>query len=504
MIDPLSLSSRVQVAALAPVVSMRCLVVPFKQGVGIQSRLRHLRQRRACASPLQRKIREHFMDKRLTYYILAGMALGVAVGYAVHVGIPQDNVWFGYLTKTFKLLSDIFLNLIKLLVAPLILSTIVVGITHMGDSATLGRIGFRAISWFIFASFISIGLGLMMVNIFQPGIGAPIDNVASAAASIGEVKKLDFWEFILSIFPKNALEALATNNILQILVFALFAGVALSALGEKGAPLVRGADALAEMMLQITHYVMRYAPIAVFGALAAVVAKSGLAILGTYLELVTEFYLSLALLWAILLSMGAIFLGRRIWTLIRYIREPMLIAFSTASSEAALPKLFEQLDRFGVPRRISGFMLPMGYSFNLDGSMMYMSFATLFIAQAYGIDLPIGTQILILLTLMISSKGVAAVPRASLVVITGTLAMFDLPVEGVALILAIDQFLDMGRTATNVVGNAVATSVITKWEGKLEEPDPEFMEHPHAPAHTVHDGARGLDLASDMVKDERS
>jgi Na+/H+-dicarboxylate symporter len=444
------------------------------------------------------------MDKRLTVYILIGMILGVLVGYGVHVGIAADNVWFEYLTKTFKLLSDIFLNLIKLLVAPLILSTIVVGIAHMGDSSALGRIGFRAITWFIIASFISIGLGLLMVNLFQPGVGAPVDSIANAASTIGEVKKLDFWEFILSIFPKNALEAMATNNILQILIFALFAGVALSALGEKGAPLVRGADALAEMMLQITHYVMRYAPIAVFGALAAVVSKSGLAILGTYLELVLEFYASLAILWTILLSIGAIFLGRRIFTLIRYIREPMLIAFSTASSEAALPKLFEQLDRFGVPRRISGFMLPLGYSFNLDGSMMYMSFATIFIAQAYGIDLPIATQILILLTLMISSKGVAAVPRASLVVITGTLAMFDLPVEGVALILAIDQFLDMGRTATNVVGNAVATSVITKWEGMLEVEEPEFIEPPHAPAHTAAGGKAGLELAEDMVTDERS
>jgi Na+/H+-dicarboxylate symporter len=444
------------------------------------------------------------MDKRLTIYILIGMILGVLVGYGVHVGIAADNVWFEYLTKTFKLLSDIFLNLIKLLVAPLILSTIVVGIAHMGDSSALGRIGFRAITWFIIASFISIGLGLLMVNLFQPGVGAPVDSIANAASTIGEVKKLDFWEFILSIFPKNALEAMATNNILQILIFALFAGVALSALGEKGAPLVRGADALAEMMLQITHYVMRYAPIAVFGALAAVVSKSGLAILGTYLELVLEFYASLAILWTILLSIGAIFLGRRIFTLIRYIREPMLIAFSTASSEAALPKLFEQLDRFGVPRRISGFMLPLGYSFNLDGSMMYMSFATIFIAQAYGIDLPIATQILILLTLMISSKGVAAVPRASLVVITGTLAMFDLPVEGVALILAIDQFLDMGRTATNVVGNAVATSVITKWEGMLEVEEPEFIEPPHAPAHTAAGGKAGLELAEEMVTDERS
>jgi len=431
------------------------------------------------------------------------MILGVAVGYTVHQNFAPDSTQFEYLTKTFKLLSDIFLNLIKLLVAPLILSTIVVGIAHMGDSSALGRIGFRAITWFIIASFISIGLGLLMVNLFQPGIGAPVDSISNAAATIGEVKKLDFWEFFLSIFPKNAFEAMATNNILQILVFALFAGIALSALGEKGAPLVRGAEALAEMMLQITHYVMRYAPVAVFGALAAVVAKSGLAILLTYLELVTEFYLSLALLWTILLSIGSIFLGRRIWTLIRYIREPMLIAFSTASSEAALPKLFEQLDRFGVPRRISGFMLPLGYSFNLDGSMMYMSFATIFIAQAYGIDLPIGTQILILLTLMISSKGVAAVPRASLVVITGTLAMFDLPVEGVALILAIDQFLDMGRTATNVVGNAVATSVITKWEGMLEGEEPEYQATPHAPSHTAAGGKAALELARNKVTKAR-
>ena len=444
------------------------------------------------------------MDKRLTLWILVGMITGIIVGYAVHIGVAPDSAAFENLSKTFKLLSDIFLNLIKLLVAPLILSTIVVGIAHMGDSSALGRIGFRAITWFILASFISIGLGLLMVNIFQPGIGVPLGAAADAAATVGEVKKLDVFEFILSIFPKNAFEAMATNNILQILVFSLFAGVALSALGEKGAPLVRAADALAEMMLQITHYVMRCAPVAVFGALAKVVATSGLAILGSYLELLAEFYMSLVILWVLLLSIGWIFLRNRIWTLIRYIREPLLIAFSTASSEAALPKLFEQLDRFGVPRRISGFMLPLGYSFNLDGSMMYMSFATIFIAQAYGIDLPIMTQILILLTLMISSKGVAAVPRASLVVITGTLAMFGLPVEGVALILAIDQFLDMGRTATNVVGNAVATSVITKWEGMLEVEEPEFVEPPHAPAHTAAAGKRGLDLAEDMVSDTRS
>ena len=444
------------------------------------------------------------MGHRLTLYILIGMILGVITGYMVRVYVPADSDAFTYWLRSFTLLSTIFLNLIKLVVAPLILGTLIAGIAHMGDSSALGRIGTRAIAWFILASLISISLGLIMVNFFEPGAGLNLTVGTHSIAEVGEVKKLDLFQFIEHVFPKNIFQAMADNNVLQILVFALFAGIGLTAIGDKGKPLVRGAEALAELMLQITGYVMRLAPIAVFGALAGVVAKYGLGILGTYAELVTEFYLSLVVLWVILLGAGAIFLRRRIFSLIRYIREPLLIAFSTASSEAAMPKLFEQLDRFGVPRRISGFVLPLGYSFNLDGSMMYASFATLFIAQAYNIPLSVTQQILILLTLMVSSKGIAAVPRASLVVITATLAMFDLPVEGVALIFAIDQFLDMGRTATNVVGNAVATSVITKWEGMLEEPDPANLDRPHAPAHTAHHGARGLDLAEDMVRDERS
>ncbi|HJS12046.1 dicarboxylate/amino acid:cation symporter [Sphingopyxis sp.] len=442
------------------------------------------------------------MGHRLTLYILIGMILGVITGYLVRVYVPADSEAFTYWLRSFSTLSTIFLNLIKLVVAPLILGTLVAGIAHMGDSSALGRIGTRAIAWFILASLISISLGLVMVNFFEPGAGLNLTVGAHSIAEVGEVKKLDLFEFIEHVFPKNIFQAMADNNVLQILVFALFAGVGLTAIGEKGKPLVRGAEALAELMLQITGYVMRLAPIAVFGALAGVVAKYGLGILGTYAELVTEFYLSLVVLWVILLGAGAIFLGRRIFALIRYIRQPLLIAFSTASSEAAMPKLFEQLDRFGVPRRISGFVLPLGYSFNLDGSMMYASFATLFIAQAYGIELSITQQILILLTLMVSSKGIAAVPRASLVVITATLAMFDLPVEGVALIFAIDQFLDMGRTATNVVGNAVATSVITKWEGMLEAPEAPDLERPHAPAHTPHHGTRGLDLRDDIAEGE--
>ena len=347
------------------------------------------------------------MGHRLTFYILIGMILGVITGYLVRVYVPADSEAFTYWLRSFSTLSTIFLNLIKLVVAPLILGTLVAGIAHMGDSSALGRIGTRAIAWFILASLISISLGLIMVNFFEPGAGLNLTVGAHSIAEVGEVKKLDLFEFIEHVFPKNIFQAMADNNVLQILVFALFAGVGLTAIGDKGKPLVRGAEALAELMLQITGYVMRLAPIAVFGALAGVVAKYGLGILGTYAELVTEFYLSLVVLWVLLLGAGAIFLGRRIFSLIRYIRQPLLIAFSTASSEAAMPKLFEQLDRFGVPRRISGFVLPLGYSFNLDGSMMYASFATLFIAQAYGIELSITQQILI----EGDSRGAARQPR---------------------------------------------------------------------------------------------
>ena len=433
----------------------------------------------------------HMLSTQLTRCIMAGMVLGIVVGYLVNqgllAGVMDTELW----VRSFGMLSNIFLNLVKMLVAPLVLATIIAGLAHMNDSAAVGRIGFRAIVWFIIASFISISLGLLMVNLFQPGVGV---DLTAASGAVGEVKKLDLFEFIEHVFPKNVVAAMAENNVLQILVFALFAGIGLTAIGDKGKPLVRGAEALAELMLQVTGYVMRFAPFAVFGAIAKVVAVHGLGILVTYAKLLGEFYLSLALLWTILLGIAFVFLQKRAFQLVRYVREPVLIAFSTASSEAAMPKLFEQLDRFGVPRRISGLMIPLGYSFNLDGSMMYASFATIFIAQAYGYDLSIGTQILILLTLMISSKGIAAVPRASLVVIAATLAMFNLPVEGIALVLAIDQFLDMGRTGTNVLGNAVATSVITKWEGMLQPPMDPDGEEPLAPSDTPEHGKRGLHL----------
>ncbi|WP_295528689.1 dicarboxylate/amino acid:cation symporter [Novosphingobium sp. Chol11] len=436
------------------------------------------------------------MGKRLTLYIVIAMIAGILTGYALNRAYPADSPTLVAIADTLKLLPDVFLHLIKMIIAPLILATLVTGIASMGDSAALGRIGGRALAWFITASLISITLGLVLVNLFQPGVGLQF----TATAPVEALATGDFTlrHFVLEVFPVSALDAMAKNNVLQILVFSLFAGVALAAIGEEGAPLLRGAEALATLMLTITDYVMRFAPFAVFGALASVIATRGVGIIVTYGVFVGEFYLGLLLLWVLLLGMGGIFLGKRIFLLARYIREPLLLAFSTASSESALPKLFEQLDRFGVPRRISGFVLPLGYSFNLDGSMMYTSFATLFIAQAYGIQLSAGQQVAMLLTLMITSKGIAGVPRASLVVIAATLTQFGLPVEGIALLLGVDTFLDMGRTATNVVGNAVATTVITKWEGMLQPPMDPDASAPLPPFDTPEHGRRGLNLDPDQ------
>jgi Na+/H+-dicarboxylate symporter len=438
------------------------------------------------------------MASRLTAYILAGMILGVLTGYAANLWVGGDEAQAKDVAGYFHLLADIFLHLIKMIIAPLVFSTLVAGIAHMGDSAALGRIGGRALAWFVIASLISLTLGLIFVNFFAPGEG--LNLVRSGADSGVNTEALNFRDFILHVFPTSMVGAMAENSILQIVVFSLFVGVALTAIGDKGKPIIALVESLVELMLQVTGYVMRVAPFAVFGALASSVTLQGLGILVTFGQLIGEFYLALGALWLLLFAAGALFLGKRMFKLIRYIREPLLIAFSTASSEAAYPKMLEQLDRFGVPRRIYSFVLPLGYSFNLDGSMMYATFATIFIAQAYGIDLPIATQITILLVLMVTSKGIAAVPRASLVVVAATLGQFDLPVEGVAFILAVDHFMDMGRTATNVLGNAIATSVITKWEGMLEVEEPIDVPHPKAPAHGPAHGRAGLELAADMVE----
>ena len=405
------------------------------------------------------------MPKRFTYWILGGMVLGIVVGYILHATIPDPKeaaIVAGY----FTIITDLFLRLIKMIIAPLVFSMLVVGIAHMGDTESIGRIGLKAMAWFIAASLVSLTLGMVMVNILRPGenLGLPLPE-ASASTNL-KVSALTLKEFVTHLVPRSIVEAMANNEILQIVVFAIFMGVAATAVGERGRQLVAVADEVAHVMLKITNYVMLVAPLAVFAAVAATITTQGLGILVTYGKFIAEFYLCLFLLWLLLVLAGSLFLGPRVITLMRYIREPFLLAFSTASSESAYPRTVEQLERFGVSNRIVSFVLPLGYSFNLDGTMMYCTFATIFIAQAYGIELSFGTQIAMLLLLMLTSKGMAGVPRASLVVIAATLSTFGIPEAGILLIMGIDQFLDMGRSATNVVGNSIATVVVGKWEGE--------------------------------------
>jgi len=366
-----------------------------------------------------------------------------------------------------SILSDIFLRLIKMLIGPLVFSTLVVGIAHMGDASSVGRVFAKALGWFITASLISLVLGMILANLLQPGhnLGLPLPDIGSSANLA--TAKFTVKDFISHTVPKSFAEAMSNNEILQIVVFSMFFGVALAALGEKGKTLVAAIDELAHVMLIITGYVMKLAPIAVFAAMAATVAVNGLEILLRFAVFMGDFYLGLILLWGLLIGAGFAFLGPRVFKLLSLIKEPFMLSFATASSEAAYPKIIDALDRFGVKRKISSFVMPMGYSFNLDGSMMYCTFATLFIAQAYGIELSLGTQITMLLILMLTSKGMAGVPRASLVVIAATLNQFNIPEAGLLLILGVDTFLDMGRSATNAVGNSIATAVVAKWEGEL-------------------------------------
>ena len=420
------------------------------------------------------------MANRLTFYIMIGLVLGIIIGAMMHAAMTPETVTD--VVKWFKMITDIFLRLIKMIVAPLVFATLVAGIVHMGDSASLGRVGAKTMTWFIGATLVSLTLGMVLVNWLQPGVDAGLDLSKAVGSSGIDAKHVDMFTTITEMVPKSIFEAMANTTMLQIVIFSVFFGVALSAVGEKGIPIVKGIDALVEVMLVVTNFVMRVSPLAVFAAMAKAIAVNGLGILLTFGKFIGSFYLGLGVLWVVLLFAGFLVIGPRIIQLIRYIRDPILLAFSTASSEAAYPRTLEALDKFGVPNRISSFVLPLGYSFNLDGSMMYMTFATIFIAQLYGIELTFMQQVTMLLTLMVTSKGMAAVPRASLVVIAGTMAQFGLPEAGLVLILAVDQFLDMGRTGTNVVGNAVATAVVAKWEGQLDKPDPTPIDSAHAPS----------------------
>src|SRR5215212_2320552 len=427
------------------------------------------------------------MAKRLTRYILIALVLGIIAGWAINAaiddGTPESAARSKSIAEYLSIVTTLFLRLIKMIIAPLVFSTLVAGIAHMGDIAALGRVGVRALAWFIGATFVSLTLGLILVNLLHPGVGLGLPIPPATATSGIETAAFNLHDFVTHLVPASIFEAMSTNEILPIVIFSLFFGVALTAIGERGTPIVRGVESLVRVMLQVTDYVMRFAPFAVFTAVASAIAERGPEIIFTFGKFVGSFYLGLLILWLLLIGAAFVIVGPRTRHLVRYIRDPVVLAFSTASSEAAYPRTLEALDRFGVPPRIASFVLPLGYSFNLDGSMMYMTFATIFIAQAYGIDLSLGQEVTMLLVLMITSKGMAGVPRAILVVIAATMSMFRIPEAGLLLILAVDHFLDMGRSATNVVGNAVASSVVARWEGDFEPLEPADIEPAHAPAH---------------------
>ena len=394
----------------------------------------------------------------ITTQIFIGLAIGIAVGHffpAFGVGV--------------KPLADAFLRMIKMIIAPLLFSTLVVGIAGTGDLKAMGRIGLKAIIYFEVATTIALFLGLFLVNFFQPGAGltVPIGDTADLAALA--IKQQGAWDIFLHLFPTSVFDAMAKGDILQIVVFATFFGIALAAVGERGRPVMTFLDSVAQVMFKFTGYVMLFAPVGVFAAIAATVGGKGLAILWTLGKLVLVMYGGL-IIFALIVVGGVSWIIRvPFLAFLKAIREPFLIAFTTASSEAALPKALEVMERFGVPKNIVGFVLPTGYSFNLDGTTLYLSTASIFVAQLAGLDLSLGQQLVMMLTLMLTSKGVAGVPRAALVVLTATLTTFGLPLEGAAILLGIDQILDMGRTAVNVMGNCISTAVVARWEGVLDD-----------------------------------
>ncbi|NVM79512.1 Na+/H+-dicarboxylate symporter [Duganella sp. SG902] len=405
-------------------------------------------------------------QSRLTTYILIGLVLGIITGYFAHDNLASPT---GF-ADTMALITTLFLRLIKMIIAPLVFSTLVCGIAKMGDATAVGRVGVKTLGWFFIASVMSLSLGLVLVNIFRPGDALLGHMAATAAKADLATSSLTLKDFVTHLVPSSIVDGMAKNEILQIVIFSLFFGSAAAAVGQKANALIDALDGVAHVMLKVTGYVMKFAPFAVFAAVAGTIAKSGLGVLSTYGVFMAEFYFGIVLLWTLLIFIGFLFLKGRVFALMKEMRSPALLAFSTASSEAAYPKTLEGLERFGVRNRIASFVLPIGYSFNLDGSMMYCTFATVFIAQAYGIEMSLGQQMTMMAVLMLTSKGMAGVPRASLVVIAATLGQFNIPEAGMLLLLGIDHFLDMARSATNVIGNGIATAVVAKWEGEMDPP----------------------------------
>ncbi|HRG16977.1 MAG TPA: dicarboxylate/amino acid:cation symporter [Pseudomonadota bacterium] len=402
-------------------------------------------------------------SNKLTLWILIALVLGAIAGYAIHKSVADPTPW----VTNFGLVTTIFLRLIKMIIAPLVFATLTVGIARMGDVGVVGRLGLKAMLWFVAASLMSLGLGLLLVNLFQPGLALNLPLPEATASSGIAASSMSLADFVTHLVPMSIADGMAKNEILQIVVFSIFFGIGCAGVGDKSKVLVEALEGLSYVMLKVTMLVMWFAPFAVFAAVAAAIAKSGPGIFETYAFFMAEFYLGIVILWALLFVAAFAVLGGRAAALFKAVREPTMLAFATASSEAAYPKTLAQLEKFGCSNRVASFVLPLGYSFNLDGSMMYCTFAVMFIAQAYGIELSAAQQLTMLLILMVTSKGMAGVPRASLVVIAATLAQFNIPEAGLLLLLGIDHFLDMGRSATNVIGNSVATAVVSKWEGQL-------------------------------------
>ncbi|MBO9543922.1 dicarboxylate/amino acid:cation symporter [Caulobacter sp.] len=415
------------------------------------------------------------MNRRFAFMIVGAMVLGVATGWACNQFL--DPAQAAEASKWFKLGTDLFLRLIKMIIAPLVLTTLIAGIAHMEDAASVGRIGVKTMGWFITASAVSLLLGLLMVHILQPGAGLVLTDAASTAAPpAASTEGFTLQTFIVHLVPTSIFDALAKNEILQIVVFSLFVGTAVASLDNKAPQIMELAEQGAQIMLKVTSFVMKLAPLAIFCALASSIATQGISMLVVYGKFVLGFYATMGVLWALLFVAAFLVIGKRVFPLFGVIRDPALLAFSTASSEAAYPRILDGLPKIGVRRRIVSFVLPLGYSFNLDGSMLYCTFATMFILQAHGVHLSIQQQIFMLALLMVTSKGIAGIPRASLVVIMATLTHFGMPDAWIALVLGVDHLLDMGRSATNVVGNSVAAAVVAKWEGELDDIVPDEAE----------------------------
>jgi Na+/H+-dicarboxylate symporter len=401
----------------------------------------------------------------LTFQIIIAMLLGALLGILIHKNYSVDEA--KNFSDKIKMLATIFIRLVQMIIAPLVFTTLVVGIAKLGDVKSVGRIGGKALGWFFSASFVSLLIGMFWVNTLHPGVGLHLGDLdVSAASELTEkVEGFSAQNFVEHIIPKSIVESMANNEILQIVIFSIFFGLAAASIGENSKGVVNALDKTSHIILKMVNYVMKFAPIGVFGAIAGVFAIKDInELLLVYAKFFSSFLVGISSLWLFLLLIGFIFLKKQLFTLLKRIASPLIIAFGTTSSEAVFPKLTEELERFGIKDKIVSFMLPLGYSFNLDGSMMYMTFASIFIAQVYGVHLDFGTQMTMLLVLMLTSKGIAGVPRASLVVVAATCGMFKIPVEGIALILPIDHFCDMFRSATNVLGNSIATSVVGNWE----------------------------------------